>query len=464
MHIEIVFSPYFKMVFREENGCTVEVPFYPKNIQERFADLPFMTVKDIELCKTEDSCCVIINNLVFEVSTFLKTHPGGSLVLLNSGGKNVTDAFENYHNASTHKKLDKFLIGKVVVENTPEHVIAFRNLRQQMLRKNMFHTNHFYYCKLALCLLSLFTVSLYLSCGMMDAFSRNMRLVGACLLGFFWQQLSGIGHDLGHTSITHIFKVDHLVGSLLISVLGLSIGWWKIDHNNHHVNTNSIENDPNIQHLPLLATSTRILKGFYDRYHQKQVSIDSLTKQIISSQHLFVYPLILLGRFNLYFQQIMFMYTRYDKHNFWRTEMCGFSIFCIWYLSLAFSQPNTIFAFYWILVSHITSGILHVQIVISHWAMEKYVSIPEDDWYLQQLKTTMNIKTNEWLDFIHVGLQFQIEHHMYPRIPRHHLRIVRKMVKDICKRHDLHHLELTFFNANVCTWKNLKTIANSAKL
>lgn len=42
----------------------------------------------------------------------------------------------------------------------------------------------------------------------------------------------------------------------------------------------------------------------------------------------------------------------------------------------------------------------------------------ETEWYMMQLRTTMNVDTPAWLDWVHIGLQFQIEHHLFPRLPR----------------------------------------------
>ena len=83
-----------------------------------------------------------------------------------------------------------------------------------------------------------------------------MRMGGAAVLGIFWQQLAGIGHDLGHSGVTHNFWRDHLLGSMLSAFMGLSVGWWKSDHNTHHVVCNAIEHDPNVLHLPLTPTLT----------------------------------------------------------------------------------------------------------------------------------------------------------------------------------------------------------------
>ena len=67
----------------------------------------------------------------------------------------------------------------------------------------------------------------------------------------------------------------------------------------------------------------------------------------------------------------------------------------------------------WSKCAHFTvAGILHVQIVLSHWSMETYKGSPytskNTEWYLMQLRTTLNVDTWEWFDFAHVGLQFQV--------------------------------------------------------
>merc|ERR1719163_1313277 len=115
----------------------------------------------------------------------------------------------------------------------------------------------------------LFTLSIYLT---LAGESTRTRLCGAAVMGLFWQQLAGVGHDLGHSGITHNFHLDHKIGSALTALMGLSLGWWKSDHNTHHVVCNSVEHDPNIQHMPIMAVSERIFtKPFWDTYHKRVV-------------------------------------------------------------------------------------------------------------------------------------------------------------------------------------------------
>jgi fatty acid desaturase len=113
------------------------------------------------------------------------------------------------------------------------------------------------------------------------------------------------------------------------------------------------------------------------------------------------------------------------------------------------------------------SGILHVQICISHFAMDTYhgnaYNDESDEWFKMQLKTTMNVDCPSWMDWFHGGLQFQIEHHLYPRLPRHNLRECSKLVKALCKKYNLHYHAPGFFQANVELLQCLKQTANEAQ-
>merc|ERR1711990_1210574 len=110
-------------------------------------------------------------------------------------------------------------------------------------------------------------------------------------------------------------------------------------------------------------------------------------------------------------------------------------------------------------LSHGLAGVLHVQICLSHFSMATYHDCGgnnvkgenfegSDEWFRMQVATTMNIDCPWWMDWFHGGLQFQIEHHLFPRVPRHNLREVQRMVKDFCKREGLYHHSVSFLQGN----------------
>lgn len=459
-----------KLIWREDNGVSKECNLYPRvSTKLRKNALPQFTAAEIAKHNTKADCWIILDERVYDITRFIDRHPGGVGPVVNMAGKDATDVFANYHAARVYEKmLPQYLIGECTDVKTYPHVKDFRQARQQMLKEGLFETSYYWYGKLVLWLASWFFGALLFSLGYVGNGTCTMRMIGAAMMGIFWQQLAGLGHDLGHSGVTHDFHKDHKIGSFLSALMGLSVCWWKSDHNTHHIVCNAVEHDPNIQHMPLLAITDKIFEEpFWDTYHKKWVKMDWLARFLVSYQHIVFYPLMALGRWNLYAQGIIFLLSGYDKAHYKWTELTGIGFFFVWMFSIAFSMPTGIETLGWMLVSHAVAGILHIQIVLSHWSMETYKGTPyvneETEWYLMQLRTTMNVATNPWLDYVHIGLQFQIEHHLYPRLPRHNLRYARNLVKNICKKHNIYYHEPGFFEGNVEMWKALRDAAYAAR-
>ena len=110
-------------------------------------------------------------------------------------------------------------------------------------------------------------------------------------------------------------------------------------------------------------------------------------------------------------------------------EFATLTTFIVWLSLLVSTLPTWKDRVQWLLLSHALAGLLHVQICISHFTMDTYhdhaYSGHDDDWFRMQLATTMNVDCPRFMDWFHGGLQFQIEHHLFPRLPRHNLREAR---------------------------------------
>lgn len=259
-------------------------------------------------------------------------------------------------------------------------------------------------------------------------------------MGIFWHQLVFIAHDSGHMGITHSFKIDTVIGIIIADFIGgLSLGWWKRTHNVHHIVTNHPEHDPDNQHMPFFAVSHKFLESLYSTYHERLMVFDDIAKVLVPYQAYLYYPILTLGRFNLYVQSWKFLimgqgplkgpaaWTRW-------VEMAGQIFFWLWfgYGLLYKCIPTSWDRFVFIMVSHMVTGPLHVQITLSHFAMSTADLGPQESFPQKMLRTTMDVDCPPWLDFIHGGLQFQAIHHLYPRIPRHNLRATQKLVQEFC--------------------------------
>ena len=265
--------------------------------------------------------------------------------------------------------------------------------------------------------------------------------VSGLFLGMFWHQLVFTAHDAGHMGITHDFTIDTIIGIVIADFLGgLSLGWWKRNHNVHHIVTNSPEHDPDIEHMPFFAISHRFFESLRSTYYDRVMTYDPFAQFVIRYQKYLYYPILTLGRFNLYRLSWEYLFLGLGPRKgpaWWHRwfEIAGQAFFWAWfgYGIVYHSIPTAGGRVAFVLVSHMITATLHVQITLSHFAMSTADLGVNESFPQKMLRTTMDVDCPEWLDFFHGGLQFQAIHHLYPRIPRHSLRQTQKLVHEFCR-------------------------------
>ncbi|CAH2353360.1 delta 8-(E)-sphingolipid desaturase [[Candida] railenensis] len=273
-------------------------------------------------------------------------------------------------------------------------------------------------------------------------FKLNYIFLSALFMGMAWQQMTFIAHDSGHVSLTHNYQLDNIFGMIIADWFGgLSLGWWKRNHNVHHLITNDPVHDPDIQHLPFFAVSVRLFENVYSTYYKVVLPFDKVAEWMIPIQNYTYYPILCFGRFNLYALSWMHLLRglgpRHGKAAWFRYfELAGLSFFFWWffYLLVYKSIDNNWDRFVFVMVSHVATMLVHVQITLSHFAMSTSDLGLSESFPSRQVRTTMDVDCPEWLDFLHGGLQFQAIHHLFPRLPRHNLRKAQPLVIEFCEK------------------------------
>ncbi|KAL1865249.1 hypothetical protein VTK73DRAFT_5432 [Phialemonium thermophilum] len=277
--------------------------------------------------------------------------------------------------------------------------------------------------------------------GLMLLFLRlGYYALSAFFLGAFWHQLVFSAHDAGHMGITHNFHVDTIIGIIIADFFGgLSLGWWKRNHNVHHIVTNAPEHDPDIEHLPFFAISHRFLLSLRSTYYDRVMKYDAFAKFFVSLQAYLYYIILLFGRFNLYrlsWEYLLLGQAPRKGPAWWHRwlEIAGNVVFWTWfgYGILYRCIPTAWDRFVFVMVSHMVTAPLHLQITLSHFAMSTADLGPAESFPQRMLRTTMDVDCPQWLDFFHGGLQFQAIHHLFPRIPRHNLRRTQRLIQEFC--------------------------------
>lgn len=466
-----------------------------------------MTRLDVAECSNPDSLCLlIIGENVYNCTRWQKNHPGGHLTVRALSGKDATDSFGATHPHWVEERmLGKFLYAKLEPDKAgavpaatsndanalpeqsenktsilprslgvkdDEATLAFRVLTKKIEKAGLFETDYtFYYKKMAIytALFSLILAGVFLSEKLF------VHALSGALLGIFWQQMAFIGHDLGHNSVTHSRIYDSYLGLFCGNFCtGISIGWWKRSHNVHHIATNSCTYDPDIQHLPVFAVDpVLVTTKLFSTYACMYMPLSDITHVFVKYQHFLYYPVMAFARFNLYIQSLnhalRLSYYGTAGDLIWRQnlQIASLAGFWTWLLALTLSLPTWQSRIVFFLPAHMVAGILHVQITLSHFPMETYTGVTYDDssnGYLRtQLATTLDVDCSTAMDWFHGGLQFQVEHHLWPRLPRHNLRRVKEIFESFCKEHKLVYNHATFFKANCMVVDTLKETAKSTK-
>ena len=349
---------------------------------------------------------------------------------------------------------------------TQRHIVEkYRELNQRIKDEGLYQCNYGAYGIEAVRYSLLFALSIwFLSIGWYGT--------SGAFLGMFWHQLVFVAHDAGHMGITHDFHTDTVIGIIVADFIGgLSLGWWKRSHNVHHIVTNSPEHDPDIEHMPFFAISHRFFDSLYSTYHDRVMSFDFFARHAIQIQHYLYYPLLLFGRFNLYVQSWLYLALGLGPRKgpaWWHRwfELAGNVFFWLWfgYGIMYKTIPTASGRWAFLMVSHMVTAPLHVQITLSHFAMSTADLGVDESFPQRMLRTTMDVECPQWLDFFHGGLQFQAIHHLFPRIPRHNLRRTQKLVQEFCREVGIPYALYGFVDGNKEVISRLSEVGRQAAI
>ncbi|RVX09881.1 hypothetical protein VitviT2T_023823 [Vitis vinifera] len=405
---------------------------------------------------------ISIQGKVYNVTDWAKVHPGGDIPLLNLAGQDVTDAFIAYHPGTAWQYLDKFFTGYYLKDFKVSEVSKdFRKLANEFSKLGLFEKKGhgiLYTCSI---IGFLFMVCIY---GVLCVDSFWVHLGCAALLGFLWIQSSYLGHDSGHYQIMSSPGFNKLAQMLIGNcITGISIAWWKWTHNAHHIACNSLDYDPDLQHIPVFAVSSSLFDSINSVFYGRILKFDSVARFFVSYQHWTYYPVMCVARINLFLQTLLLLFSGRNIPDR-ALNIMGICVFWTWYPLLVSCLPNWGERVMFVIVSMAVTSIQHIQFTLNHFSANVYVGPPcGNDWFEKQTSGTIDISCSAWMDWFHGGLQFQLEHHLFPRLPRCHLRSISPVVKDLCKKHNLPYRSLSFWEANVSTIRTLRTAALQAR-
>ncbi|KAJ3683383.1 hypothetical protein LUZ60_013610 [Juncus effusus] len=434
----------------------------PEEGKVNFSTLPLISSDELRRHNTPESLWLSIHGLVYDVTKWVPLHPGGDLPLKLLAGLDATDPFLAYHPPFVNSYLTPYLIGRLSDRQVSPVSLSYRNLVTKFNSQGLFDKTGLLFAFSIFSAIALLITSVSLVVFVKDSFFLHMLAGG--IMGLVWIQSGWLGHDSGHYKVIKNPTLNRIAQILTGNCLtGISIAWWKRNHNAHHIACNSLDHDPDLQHLPFFAVSSKLFKSIRSYYYDRIMKFDPIARFLLSYQHITFYPVMGFARINLWAQSAMLLCSKNNVPNRWG-DILGVLVFWIWYPILVSCLPNWGERIVFVIASFNVTGIQHVQFCLNHFSSDVYLGAPGgNDWFEKQTMGSLNISCSPSMDWFHGGLQFQVEHHLFPRLPRCHLRTISPLVKELCKKHNLPYNITSFWEANVRTVQTLKDAAMKAR-
>ncbi|WP_326566951.1 acyl-CoA desaturase [Amycolatopsis rhabdoformis] len=247
------------------------------------------------------------------------------------------------------------------------------------------------------------------------------QLFLAAFFAMMFAQLAFIGHDAGHKQIFSGRKANDATGLVHGGLTGLSYGWWIATHARHHANPNHEDEDPDVDIAALAFTRAQS--------HGKR----GFLRWVAKYQAFLFFPLLLLEGLNLHVSSVRAVW-RGDlrRHKLESALLIGHLVA---YLAAVFVVLSPLTGLVFILVHQFLWGLyMGCSFAPNHKGMEMLATGHKLDFLRKQVLTSRNIRGGAVVDFALGGLNYQIEHHLFPSMARGNLRHAQVIVRDFCAR------------------------------
>ncbi|WIE56335.1 acyl-CoA desaturase [Curtobacterium sp. MCBD17_003] len=278
------------------------------------------------------------------------------------------------------------------------------------------------------------------------------QLIVAAALGVLFTQFAFLSHEAAHRQVfaSHRWNdgTAQYAGTFLA---GVSYSWWMNKHTRHHGNPNTVGKDPDVS---FAALSFR---------EEDAASRSGFLRKLVRVQGYAFFPMLLLEGANLHWQSAKVLANPRELRGR-RIEAALFLLrFCL-YLGAVF----------WFLPLGLAVAFLGVQLAVfglymgasfapNHKGMPMIPHDQKVDFFSRQVLTSRNIRGGWWMAHFMGGLNYQVEHHLFPNMPRPHLGAARKMVREYCMENDVPYTETSLVRSYQIVVEYLNRVGLAAR-
>jgi fatty acid desaturase len=210
-------------------------------------------------------------------------------------------------------------------------------------------------------------------------------------------------------------------GLAFIPVVGVSPSWWREKHNRHHAEPNSVEHDPDVD-FPMLAFS-----------ESQAASKGRIARGFVRYQAVLVVTLLFFEGLSMKLHSTLYLLAGGCRSRVRWLELALVVLHPVLLSTLLLLALPLIHAIIFLVVSQSVYGFyMGAVFAPNHKGMPMSDVVPSNDFLRLQVLTTRNVRQHPLSDFLYGGLNAQIEHHLFPSMPRNNLSQSRAVGRDFC--------------------------------
>jgi fatty acid desaturase len=328
--------------------------------------------------------------------------------------------------------------GSEPIGNTPRDTADYADIRHMIGEAGLMQPQPGYY-------LTKFVITgLMLAIGLATllcaaALPGWVQVVNVVYLAFVFGQIGLLGHDVAHLQVFRSARLITPFGLVLGDLLlGIGTGWWRESHNGaHHNNPNHFDLDPNIKFYVLAFTP--------EQGRRKPPAL----QWIIRHQAKLITLFACLQTVSLHSQTVDYLQRWWDRRRLECVlESVALCAHVVLYVGIIVFALGPIGGVAFIVVHRALAGLYLASIFApNHKGMPLLYGEGRPDFLHEQVLTARNIVGSPLTDFWYGGLNYQIEHHLFPSLPRNRLSRAAPLVHEYCRAHGLDYHETSLGGA-----------------
>ncbi len=263
-----------------------------------------------------------------------------------------------------------------------------------------------------------------------------VQIALAPVMAIIMTQFSFVTHEAAHRQVFHSGTTNGRTARILANaVVGISYSWWMGKHTRHHANPNTVGKDPDIE------------SDFIMFQEEKAAETAGFTRAFVKRQGWLFFPILTLEGLNLHVQAFRRVFSR-EPLTHRGTEITlllarniGYPIILLalmpWYIAAVFLVVHmALFGVY-----------MGASFAPNHKGMPQIAAGVKVDFLRRQVLTSRNIRGGVFMDHFMGGLNYQIEHHLFPSMARPKLARTAKLVREFCAEKKILYTETGLFQS-----------------